>query len=72
MPCLHLFFVMQGALDISKRAEDKTRGLPGIRWVTAEELSAGGLSSSVNKVFKLANEVTVAEGKSIKKYFRAK
>ena len=62
----------QGHLDISKREEDKERQLPGIKWITAEELSAGGLSSSVAKVFKLANKFAAAEERSIKKFFKPK
>lgn len=60
----------QGDLDISKRVEDAERQLPTIKWITAEELSAGGLSSSVAKVFKLASNVAAAEGRSIKKFFK--
>ena len=62
----------QGNLDISKREEDKEKRLPGMKWITTEELSAGGLSSSVAKVFKLANSLAAAEGRSIKTFFKPK
>lgn len=43
-----------------------------MKWITAEELAEGGLSSSVAKVFKLANKFAAAEGASIKKFFKPK
>ncbi len=46
--------------------------MPGLKWITAEELSAGGLSSSVAKVFKLASNFAAAEERSIKKFFKQK
>lgn len=59
-------------MDVSKRKEDAARGLPALWWMTAAEISAGGLSSSVAKVFKLIISASSHNNKSIKQFFKAK
>lgn len=64
--------MIQGNLDVSKRDANESSQMPALKWITAEQLAAGGLSSSVTKVFKLVSTSKAAERASIKKFFKAK